>query len=177
MCDKGGATTLRVLELQPLLRQAGLLNNKHILPNYLLASREQRAALLAGLLDSDGYAATLGNGSGQVEFCSTEPTLAMQVFSLARSLGYKAAFGVQRAMLNGTDCGPKLRVTFVAGQKQSPFSLPRKTAALPTRAPSARSLVDAIVAVEPVPSVPVRCIQVAHPTGTFLAGEAFMVTH
>ena len=174
---KGGATTFTVIGLKPILRDMGLLNNKHIPPVYMSASLEQRTALLAGLLDSDGYAATSSNGTGQVEFCSTEPTLAMQVFSLVRSLGYKASFGVQRAKLNGFDCGPKLRISFAAGRNCSPFTLPRKTEALPERRPSSRSFGDAVASVEPVRSVPVRCIQVAHPSGTFLAGESLMVTH
>jgi len=174
---KGGATTFTVIGLKPILRIMRVLNNKHVPRLYLTASLEQRAALLAGLLDSDGYAATSSNGSGHVEFSSTEPTLAMQVFSLVRSLGHKASCSVQRAMFNGTDCGPKIRITFAASRRHSPFSLPRKTDALPARAPSSRSQCDGIVSVEPVPSVPVRCIQVAHPTGTYLAGETFMVTH
>jgi len=177
VCIKGGATTLRVLGLQSVLRQLRLLNNKHIPPVYLTASAKQRADLLAGLLDSDGYAATLHNGSGQIEFTSTDTALAMQAFSLVRSLGYKASCNVQRAMLNGIDCGPKIRITFAASRRHSPFSLPRKTNALPARALASRSQCDGIVSVIPVPSVPVRCIQVAHPTGTYLAGETFMVTH
>lgn len=174
---EAGATTFTVNGLKRVLGQMGLLDNKHIPQVYLTASIEQRAALLAGLMDSDGYAVTGRNGAGQVEFCCTEPKLAIDAFTLIRSLGYKASCGVGRAMLNGVDCGPKMRIAFAAGRKESPFSLHRKTDALPARSPLPRSFGDAIVSVEPVPSVPVRCIQVAHPTGTFLAGEAFMVTH
>jgi len=174
---KRGAVQVRVRGLQRLLREMRLLSNKHIPVPYTLASAEQRQALLAGLLDSDGHAGTAPNGSGSAEFCTTDSRLALQVFGLARSLGFKAAFYVGRARLNGIDCSGKMRVTFVAARADSPFSPGRKTDALPPRPAAARGRGDAITAVQPVPSVPVRCIQVAHPSGTFLAGEAFMVTH
>ena len=174
---RGGATTFTVIGLKPILRRMRLLNNKRVPQAYLVASIEQRTALLNGLLDADGYAATSHNGSGEVEFCTTSQILAEQTLMLVRSLGYKASVGVGRATFNGMDCGPKIRIHFAAERKNSPFSIARKTEALPVRSPSSRSFKDAIVSVKPVPSVPVRCIQVAHPTGTYLVGETFMVTH
>jgi len=174
---KSGAVTFAVLSLETVLRRLGLLRCKHIPDIYLLASRGQRAALLAGLLDSDGYASTQRNGSGTVEFTTTDPELFDQVLQLARSLGHKASAVVGRATLNGVDCGHKLRVCFAASRRASPFRLSRRTAALPERDLAQRSRRDAVVEVVPVPSVPVRCIQVAHCSGTFLAGRDFMVTH
>lgn len=174
---KPGAVTFTVLGLESVLRRLGLLRCKHIPTAYLLASRAQRAALLAGLLDSDGHAATQANGSGEVEFSTGDPDLFFQVLELARSLGHKASTSVGRAKLNGRDCGHKLRVRFAASRLASPFHLARRTRALPERPLSQRSRRDAVVEVVPVASVPVRCIQVAHPSGTFLAGRDFMVTH
>lgn len=172
-----GAVTFTVLDLKSTLHKLGLLHCKHIPEIYLRASRTQRAALLAGLLDADGHAATQRNGSAAIEFTTTEPELFFQVLELVRSLGYKASTSVGRATLRGVDCGHKLRVWFAASRRASPFRLSRRTAALPDRELARRSRYDAIAEVIPVPSVPVRCIQVAHHSGTFLAGRGFMVTH
>jgi len=174
---KGGCVTFTVRGLRVILRNLGLLGCKHIPEAYLLASQAQRAALLAGLLDADGHAATQANGSGMVEFTTTEQALFFPTLMLVRSLGYKASASVGRATLNSVDCSPKLRITFAAGRKNSPFRLSRRTAALPDREPSRRSRRDAVASVVPVKSVPVRCIQVAHPSGLFLAGRDLMVTH
>lgn len=174
---KGGSDNFTVLGMKQELAEMGLLNNKHIPPEYLTASCSQRRDLLAGLLDSDGYAATVKNGSGIVEFCSTDETLARQTLELARSLGHKARLAVSRAKLYGKDCGPRYRFQFAASASDSPFLSPRKSSKLPERDVSDRSYTDAIISVEPVESVPVRCIQVADPSGTFLAGKGYMVTH
>jgi hypothetical protein len=177
LARKSGCVTFTVRGLKVILRNLGLLNCKHIPEAYLLASQAQRAALLAGLLDADGHAATQPNGSGIVEFTTTEQALFFPTLMLVRSLGYKASVSVGRAMLNGVDCGPKLRITFAAGKQSTPFRLSRRTAALPDREPSQRAHRDAVKSVVQVPSVPVKCIQVAHPSGLFLAGRDLMVTH
>ncbi len=174
---KRGSVCTTVLKLKSILREMGLLRCKHIPSVYLLASGPQRLALLSGLLDSDGYAITQRNGSGAIEFTSTDPELFFQTLMLARSLGYKASTVVGRATLNGVDCGHKLRIWIAADQNHSPFRLARRTAMLPARPLSKRSRCDAVASVVPVASVPVKCIQVAHPSGLFLAGEDFMVTH
>ena len=43
-----------VLGLASKLREIGVLNNKHVPNNYLMGDKEQRLALLQGLMDSDG---------------------------------------------------------------------------------------------------------------------------
>lgn len=168
---------LRVAGLQAVLRTTGVLNNKHVPTCYRLSSAPQRSALFAGLLDSDGCGVTDPNGSSRVEFSSVSRVLAAQVLFLARSLGFKATMGEGRATLNGKDCGPKFRVCFAASQEASPFFLPRKTGALAPRPLSARTRGDAVVSVDRVQSVPVCCVQVRHPAGTYLAGDGLMVTH
>jgi hypothetical protein len=175
--QKRGCVTFTVRGLRVVLREMGLLNRKQIPAAYLLASHEQRMALLAGLIDSDGHAATQANGSGIVEFTTTDQELFFQTLGLIRSLGYKASTSVGRAMLRGIDCGPKLRIMFAASRRHSPFRLSRRTNHLPERETSRRSHRDAVKSVVPVTSVPVRCIQVAHPSGLFVAGQDFMVTH
>lgn len=173
----GGAVAYTVHGLRVILRKMGLLQCKHIPEAYLLGSREQRAELLAGLLDSDGHAETYANGTGKVEYATTDQDLFSQVLMLIRSLGYKTSVSVGRAQLNGVDCSCKLKISFAAERRRSPCRLSRRTAALPDRPLSQRTYRDAVKSVVPVPSVPVKCIQVAHPSGLFLAGQDFVVTH
>ena len=73
--------------------------------------------------------------------------------------------------------GSEPRRTFAAGRRSTPFRLSRRTAALPDREPSQLARRDAVRSVVQIPSVPVKCIQVAHPSGLFLAGRDLMVTH
>lgn len=67
------------------LKDVGVLNNKHIPHNYKCGDRQQRAELLAGLLDSDGY-----YGNGGFDWISVLEVLADDICYLARSLGFAA---------------------------------------------------------------------------------------
>ena len=66
------------------LRAAGAFNAKHVPEQYLRASREQRLALLAGLIDSDGYAGDM------YELVTVSDRLRDGYVRLARSLGFHA---------------------------------------------------------------------------------------
>lgn len=59
---------------------------KFIREEYLLNSRKNRLALLAGLIDSDGYV----HSKTSYSFCTKFPALSRQVMLLARSLGLAA---------------------------------------------------------------------------------------
>ena len=67
------------------LRDLEVIANKHIPESYLVNSRANRLALLAGLLDSDGYL-----GRGTYEITQKSQKLANQIAFLARSLGFAA---------------------------------------------------------------------------------------
>ena len=153
------------------LRLLGVLNNKHIPPQYLRASRTQREALLQGLMDTDGTASK----AGQCEFTTTTPALARGFIELARTLGLKPTTTEGRATLYGRDCGPKWRIQIWPTEKTRPFRLLRKLARCHSSA--ARSSSRQIVAINPVQSVPVRCIQVNSPSSLYLAGDSMIPTH
>ena len=174
---KKGCSTFTVHGLVTVLKSLNLIDNKHIPPAYLLGSEKQRRALLEGLLDSDGHFVTRENGSGTVEFTSVKKHLAEDTLFLMRSLGIKAKIVEGRATLNGQDCGPKYRIHFAASRGNPFCRFRRRIDALPERELASRSKTDAIESLVPVESVPVRCIQVAHPSGLFLAGKGLMVTH
>jgi deoxycytidine triphosphate deaminase len=155
--------------LSSTLRVMGLLADKHVPESYLTAGVDQRLALLQGLMDSDGYIDVYG----RCEFVSCREAIADAVVELAASLGLRPKKRKKRAVLNGIDCGPAFQVKFTP--RLPVFRLPRKLARLKLddHAHAFRS----IVAVEPVESVPVRCIQVASASGLFLVGRTYIPTH
>ena len=71
----------------------------------MVASAEQRLALLQGLMDSDGYVDVFG----RCEFVNMREELSNAVAELAASLGLRPVARKKRAMLNGIDCGPASR--------------------------------------------------------------------
>jgi phage terminase large subunit-like protein len=154
------------------LTDSGLRGDKHVPEAYLWASESQREALLAGLMDSDGYCGL----DGSVEFSSTLPHLADAVVQLARSLGQKPVLAEGRAMLEGRDYGPKYRVTW--RPTRNPFRLSRKGSRVrPGGAQGLRNHHRMIVAAERIEPVPMRCITVDSPHSMFLAGEGMIPTH
>lgn len=159
---------------QKRLRALGLLRAKRIPAIYQRASKAQRLALLQGLMDTDGYVSK----AGQCEIVSVLQSLASDILALVRGLGFKATLTEDRAQLCGIDCGPRYRIQFWAWAEQPVFRLARKAARLRER-PTAQSRngTKYIVDIEPVASVPVRCIQVDSPSHLFLAGDGFTPTH
>lgn len=168
-------------QLRTLLRSEGLLqrhsdpkSRKHIPVAYLRASIEQRRALLAGLLDTDGTVSP----QGTVQLSNTNRRLADGVLELARSLGYRASLtsSVKRAQTGAGVEAFTVSWTCV----ESPFWLARKTAAHRERNvvfSAERNEVRYITDVVKVESKPGRCIAVDSPSRLFLAGDAMVPTH
>lgn len=161
------------LTIQELLRLLGVLNNKHIPAVYLRGSYAQRLALIQGMMDTDGYCAK----NGQCEFTTTSEQLRDGFLEVIRSIGIKPGLMTRRAMLYGKDCGEKYRILFHCFADQPCFRLARKRARLKQRPATMRSGFRQIVAVEPVESVPVRCIQVDSPRNLYLSGRGLIPTH
>lgn len=154
--------------LSSSLRNLGLLGHKHVPEIYLCADADQRLALLQGLMDSDGYCDRLG----RCEFVSIREELSLAVAELASSLGLRPKVRKKRVTLNGIEQAPAYQVKFVPHVPV--FRLKRKLA---RQAGSRTHAFRAIVAVRPVPSRPVRCIEVASPTGMFLVSRRYIPTH
>ena len=156
------------------LRALGLLHNKHIPAVYLRASEQQRRALLAGLLDTDGTV----NHCGAIEFTTTSPRLAQDVYELMCSLGFRPSLRCGRARFREKDCGAKWTLGFTTDEQV--FRLERKTIAHKERLrnySSGRNRFRYVVAVREVPSRPVRCIQVESQSHLYLAGRSMIPTH
>ncbi len=155
--------------LSSKLRDLGVFGHKHIPDLYLRASIDQRLALLQGLMDTDGYVDKLG----RCDLTTVKEGLAAQYHELVASLGFRPTTAVKRAVLNGIDVGPKYEIQFMADEPV--FRLIRKLnrQKLEGRFHRFRS----VVSVNPVPSVPVRCIEVSAPSGQFLVTRSYVPTH
>lgn len=136
-----------------MLRDLGVLGNKHIPTSYLRAGREARLALLAGIVDTDGGYATAnwrpsqkyartGTG-GFFEVSQKVGPLADQIVILARSLG----FGVTRKN-KVNDQGEYARINIFGPIHEIPTRIARKRAS--TGSPNKDHLVTGIKSVEPV---------------------------
>jgi N-acetylmuramoyl-L-alanine amidase len=161
------------------LRELGVLGDKHVPQEYLVASADQRLALLQGLMDTDG---SNGNGRG-VEFTSECETLADVVVWLASSLGQRVRKSKGDARLRGVSFGPMYRVTWASTVPC--FRIPRKAARLHHSSgsgsseapPSVRSQSRQIVRCEPVPIQPMRCLTVDSPNSMYVITDRCLPTH
>lgn len=161
---------VKAQSMQGRLRALGVLGDKHIPEPYLTASADQRLALLQGLMDTDGTIDTRST----CEFSVCNERLAREVLELVWSLGIKATAHESAATLNGREVGRRWRIAFRTDLPV--FRLPRK-AIRNKPLTTQRAKMRYIKAVEPVASVPVRCIQVANTDGLFVAGRECITTH
>ena len=165
-------TPVRVLTTE--LRSAGLAPTrpKRVPAAYLRASAKQRLALLQGLCDRAAQVAP----PGAAELRLPDAALVHQARELACSLGHKPGpvRGRRVRRADGT-------VAASWGFRWSPldpvFRLPRKADRLRLPPPGSGPASRAVVAVRPVPPVPVRCITVDAPSAVYLAGESLVPTH
>lgn len=160
----------------------GVVSQKAIPAEYLRASAPQRLALLQGLMDTDGSCTE----QGRCEISTTSPALAAGYSELLASLGIKfvASTELPYAVLASGERRPGVEATrfsFLAYAETPVFRMLRKKSRQVSRLQGNRRTTETdrrrIVAVEPVPSVPVRCIQVDSPNHLFLAGRAMIPTH
>ncbi|EAX47548.1 protein of unknown function DUF264 [Thermosinus carboxydivorans Nor1] len=157
--------------LSSILRSLGVLGDKHIPVQYLRASREQRLALLQGLMDTDG---TVARNSGAAEFTTTSPAIRCGMEELVRSLGWKVRVREGRAKLNGIDHGPKWTMKWMASEPV--FRLERKLR-LQRIATRRTTRFRYVVSCDPIEPVPMRCIAVDSQSHLYLAGRAMVPTH
>src|SRR5262245_12408751 len=151
------------------LRDLGVLGNRHIPPAYLRASEQQRRDLLAGLLDIDGYV----TDKGSVRFAVGNRRLAEGTLELVHTLGYRATLRTTRVRGHSDASSVCYLVSFTPGDKV--FHLPRKAARQVI--PGVKARHRRIEDVRPIPSVPVRCVQVDNPDRLYLAGRSMVPTH
>lgn len=178
---QGACPRYGIIGIRGLLNGMGILRTKAT-PNvtkaipkrYLRASIEQRRALLAGLLDTDGTVSP----QGRVQYTSVLVGLAEGVKELAISLGYRATMKVGTAKIADKEYGPAWTVSFTTAD--AVFRLTRKLEAQRERTARhspERTRSRYIRDVRPVASRPVRCIEVDSPSHLYLAGRSMIPTH
>lgn len=161
--------TLNTRGLFKDLKELGVINNKHVPSDYLIASPEQRLALLQGLMDTDGTISKRGDCC----FDNTNLNLANAVADLAISFGIKINRSDRFGKINGIPFKLCYRVWFTTDVPV--FKLPRQFARM--RKVSSKAKMRYIVAVEAVKSVPVKCITVDNSSHLFLIGKSCIPTH
>ena len=156
------------------LREAGVFRNKHIPPAYLRAAEPVRRELLAGLMDTDG---TVVKGVGSCQFAVTSKRLADDVYELIVSLGYRCGRRTKRVRGRSEATSTCYILNF--STSDDVFRLQRKQLAHKEERPQSTVRIGRryITEVRPVPSVPVRCVQVDNDDHLYLAGESMIPTH
>ena len=171
--DQATPNTLGIPKLKAALRDLGVLGNKHVPEAYLRSSEAQRRELLAGLMDADGGVERTSRSLGTVSFTSTDVALTDAAAELLVSLGAKIHRNDRPAILNGRQYGRAYRVS--SSPPFNPFSLPRKAEGWAAgRIIRCHRMVTDVEVLAPGSTT---CIQVAHPSGMFLAGRSLIPTH
>ena len=157
------------------IRKLKVYKNKHIPKRYLLASKEQRLALLAGLLDSDGHVDKI---RGRIRFVNTNLVLVKDVESLMLSLGMRPYItsqeGYDKKYPNGkTYYSNRVYTVNATPIEDIPLQIPRK---IIRRFPKRPRLGIVRVSYDPNGSVG-KCITVDSHDGLYLAGKRFIPTH
>ncbi len=155
------------------LRALGVLSNKHIPAAYLRASETQRRELLAGLLDTDGTVTP----QGSVQISLTSERLALQTRELVLSLGYRTGWSTKAVQGRTESSSTAYTITFTT--EDDVFWLERKRLVHKERRRpgTARLTSRFVVDVRRVDPVPVRCVEVDHPSHLYLAGRSMVPTH
>lgn len=154
------------------LQLAGVFKDKHIPLNYLRGSYKQRLRLLQGLMDTDGFCSPV---NGACEISSSIPKLADGIMELLWSMGLKPV----SKLVFPKGGSPAYRIRFKAYKDQQVLTIPRKAKHLTEALQGRPSYVKSrwIRKIEPVESVPVRCITVDSPSHLYLAGKQMVPTH
>jgi replicative DNA helicase len=157
--------------VQPVLRSLGVLGDKHIPAAYLRASEGQRRSLLAGLLDTDGTVSP----SGAVQLNVPSRRLAEDTRELIVGLGYRC--GLTTRQVKGRAAATSTAHTVTFSTADDVFRLEPKRLTHKDRRGPGRTGKRLITAVRPIPSVPVRCVEVDSTVHLYLAGRSMVPTH
>lgn len=168
-CQGGSKATTYIVggDFSARLRALGVIPVKYIPRQYLTASVGQRLELLRGLMDTDG---SVRPGTRACEITQKREHIAAAIGELLASFGIKYAISQKRAM-----GGIYFRVTFSA--PFDPFRLSRKSASWRSSGGPRFLSHRYIVSAERVPSRPVRCIEIEHPSHLFLCTRSNIPTH
>ena len=158
------------LGLRTKLREAGLLDNKHIPEEYFFASTGQRRELLKGLMDTDGTCTK----NGECRYVGNNKKLCDGVHRLVLSLGYKSRIRAEK------DCNGK-EIYIISFKPYiedgAVFCLTRKAQWQRHKCACTKSTHRYIVSVEQIASEPCRCLSVKSDDHLFVVGNELIATH
>ena len=157
------------------LEELGINRVKRIPARYLRASRDQRLALLQGLMDTDGSISR----SGGAEIALSDEGLARDVEELLHTLGIKvtrkrSSAGYRSETGAVVECEDRHRMHFTTSQMC--FRLPRKARYIPEEVRDTQRWLY-ITSITPTESRPGRCIQVDSDDHVYLCGREMIPTH
>jgi hypothetical protein len=160
-----------VSNLHTKLNTLNLLNNKRVLDQYIISSKNQRIDLIRGMMDTDGSIDKRGNS----EFYNKNESI-IDSFRLVLS-----SLGVKSTKIQKTVKGEIYYTVAFTTDKFVPVSLPRKVERIlqPEQRNSRQTYNDCffIKSIESCDSVPVRCIKVDAKDSMFLTSKSFIPTH
>ena len=125
-------------------------------------------------MDTDG---TVVKGVGSCQFAVTNQRLADDVYELVVSLGYRCGRTTKRVQGRSEATSTCYILNF--STTDDVFRLERKHLLHKEERPATTARIGRryITTVRPVPSVPVRCVQVDNDDHLYLAGESMIPTH
>jgi predicted phage terminase large subunit-like protein len=156
------------------------INKKQVPIEYFYGSVEQRVALLAGLLDTDGTVSK----TGRISFSSCSLQLAKDVQRLVWSLGGSAHLCNQHIVAKHKKTKQNRMDTYhveIWIDRADVFRLTRKRVLILNNSNRGRWVNrchrNAITKIELVNQVPTQCIGVDSDDHLFIAGDGYVVTH
>lgn len=161
------------------LRKAGVLMQKHVPANYLGATKEDRLALLQGLMDSDGNC----RSDGQCVFTNTNWALIEAVQELVVGLGASSCRTRSQKpskphMVNGLPVVGVKTVYQVLFTLNAPaFRFPRKSKKQKIAYKGSSQCRHFIKDIRKISPVPVQCLTTDAPSHLFLVGKHMIPTH
>ncbi|MDO9261954.1 MAG: DnaB-like helicase C-terminal domain-containing protein, partial [Flavobacteriaceae bacterium] len=112
--------------VQTELRTLNLIRNKHIPTQYLINSTKNRLALLAGIIDADGYYTSEFNC---FEIVQKKEELAKQLKFLCDSLGFRTSLKKKKTSIKATEYeGVAFRLRIFGNLNDIPTKIERKKA-------------------------------------------------
>jgi phage terminase large subunit-like protein len=169
--DTSRVETKSVLGIKVLLREIGVLNNKHIPEEYKIGSIEQRMELIRGLMDTDGTA----DKKNRCIFTNINKTLCEDLYEVLISVGIKASMLSFVSQEKGENYVFHT-VEFAGRKEKNPFFLKRKAERIYIeKKPQQRYITD----IRPLRDGEhlTNCIQVDAKDGIYLAGKELIPTH
>jgi hypothetical protein len=157
----------KILGVFSHLKALNLYANKHIPQIYFLGSIEQRLELLRGLMDTDGSC----DEGGSCEFYQKSADFCVDFRRLLSSLGIKSRM---RSKAIG---GVLYHTVSFTTMRFDVFKLKRKLERQHRCKGHQKNERHYIQSIEPVESVPVRCIRVDNESHLFCAGTSLIPTH